>query len=540
MFVEGGICNMSAKNIIKPLALTKDTSTRVSTSGSTEIRATHTSELVIALCGPIGSRLNKVATLLETLLEERFNYECDIIKLSQFIEKHHNLSNSSPGFNRIKTLIAKGDELRKEYGHGILAELAIHQIAKERNKDNGDILLNVKETEPRKFEPRRVCHIIDSIKNQEELNVLKLVYQDMLYFIGVFSPLPVRQKNLENLGMSQKEVFELIDQDSGEEFAHGQTVRDTFPQADFFLRIDTGVDNPLKINLERFLNIIFKTAIATPTLDETAMYLAASSGGSSACLSRQVGAALTDSKGEVIAVGWNDVPKAGGNLYQYSADDPLGNNDKRCMNLDGGTCFNDLEKIEIANTIVNDLITATLIEQSKKDEAVKIIRKSKIKNLIEFSRAVHAEMHAIIVGSQLAGARVKNGKLYCTTYPCHACARHIIAAGIKEVFYIEPYRKSLATKLHNDSITEEETDDKKVRILPFNGVAPARYLQLFSIQSHSRKDGVTGKMAQYKPRETKPPFNVTLESIPVLEGIVVKNLVDKRAIGDPSHEESGV
>src|SRR5258708_1977741 len=101
----------------------------------------------------------------------------------------------------------------------------------------------------------------------------------MLYFFGVFSPLATRAKRLERQGMTSAEIYELIDQDSGEEFAHGQTVRDTFPEADFFLRIDADTDTQIKARVERFLHIILGTKLVTPAYSETAMYLAASAAG---------------------------------------------------------------------------------------------------------------------------------------------------------------------------------------------------------------------------------------------------------------------
>ncbi|MCG7044628.1 deaminase, partial [Pseudomonas aeruginosa] len=99
---------------------------------------------------------------------------------------------------------------------------------------------------------------------------------------------------------------------------------------------------------------------------------------------------------------------------------------------------------------------------------------SQLKSLIEFSRAVHAEMHALLTAGETKGGQIRNGKLFVTTYPCHSCARHLVAAGVKEVYFLEPYRKSLATRLHSDSITERESDDSKVRVMPFDGVAPSR------------------------------------------------------------------
>lgn len=491
-------------------------------STSLKVQSTYTQELVIALCGPIGSPLPKVGEELKRILENRLGYECKVIKLSKIIEQRAGTADKSSAFNRVQDLINKGDELRKRHGNSILADLAIAEIAYGREKDK---LLTV----DKKIESRRICHIIDSIKNQEELEALKSVYRDMLYFVGIFSPLLIREQNLKSKGMALAEVYQLIDRDSGEEMANGQTVRETFPLSDFFLRVDSGSVPQLKIKLDRFLNIIFGIEIPTPSVDETAMYLAAAAAANSACLSRQVGASITNKDGEVIAVGWNDVPKAGGNLYQYSPSDPISGNDKRCLHMDGGVCFNHKEKEEITQEIAIELEKKGLISKNDQTKVMKVIKESKIKNLIEFSRSIHAEMHAIIIGSQIAGDTVRGGKLYCTTYPCHSCARHIIAAGINEVYYIEPYRKSLAIKLHSDAITETESETKKVRILSFDGVAPSRYLKLFTMKPDTRKES-DGKKKYIDPKKALPLDEVTLASLPALEGIVVKNLTDAKII----------
>lgn len=494
------------------------------TEGRDQILSSHTSELVIALCGPIGSPLHRVSSVIKSKLETEFNYDyCVELRLSGFIEKYTTKAPDTSPYDRTKALIQQGDELREKHGSGLLAELAVSQIALDRQKAKA---ASGKE----RYQPRRVCHIIDSIKNQQEFEILKLVYRDMLYFVGVYAPLPARIRTMQNSGMTQGQIFGLIDQDSGEEFDHGQTVRKTFPQADFFLRVDADTDTQIENRVSRFLHLILGTRVSTPTAGETAMYLAASAAGNSACLSRQVGAALTDAGGDVLAVGWNDVPKFGGSLYVADPKNgPNGDRDKRCWNLQGGTCFNDQEKQLIAERLITGLIDKSILPKERKTEAVKsVVDDSKVGDLIEFSRSIHAEMQAILVGSQLAGGRVKAGKIYCTTYPCHSCARHIVAAGITEVYYIEPYRKSLATKLHHDAITEDERDETKVRILPYDGVAPNRYLTLFRVPVDSRK--VDGKMIRVDPRTAEPRFDKTLEALPVLEAYIVDGLAKKNLI----------
>jgi deoxycytidylate deaminase len=492
---------------------------------SKQIISTHTPELVIALCGPIGSPLHKVADSFISILEKEFSFEsCVTLRLSKIIEKFEgNVPPSSSPFERTKSLIEKGDNLREKHGASILAELAVSEIALERQKYKE----RIKKVE---FTPRRICHIIDSIKNQEELDLLRLVYRDMVYVVGVYAPLPSRVKSLEKNGMTLAQIYELIDQDSGEEFLHGQTVRDTFPNADCFLRIDKDTDSQIEIRVERFLNLILGTKIVTPSHAETAMYFASSAAGNSACLSRQVGAAITDGDGEVVSVGWNDVPKAGGNLYMADLkSDHNSDGDHRCWNLEGGLCFNDREKGLIADVVVTELVTAGLIKaDSRKDARDKILGNSKLKSLIEFSRSVHAEMHAMINAGKNSSKITENSKLFVTTYPCHSCARHIVAFGIKEVYYIEPYRKSLATKLHADSITEDESDVAKVRILPYDGISPLRYMKLFRVPKDSRKSG--GKLIKVDPKVSVPRFDKTLEALPTLEAMVVKGLTEKKLV----------
>ncbi|WP_415915445.1 deaminase [Pseudomonas amygdali] len=116
--------------------------------------------------------------------------------------------------------------------------------------------------------------------------------------------------------------------------------------------------------------------------------------------------------------------------------------------------------------MVDRLIVTGLVEEANRASAFEMLRKdSQLKSLIEFSRAVHAEMHALLTAGETKGGQIRNGKLFVTTYPCHSCARHLVAAGVKEVYFLEPYRKSLATRLHSDSITERESDDSKEALI---------------------------------------------------------------------------
>lgn len=499
------------------------------TSGIGDVlSSTHTNELVIALCGPIGSPMHPVAEKIQEMLEETFAYDsCKVIKLSDFIvanaarqapEKH--IPNGA-AFQRIDALISHGNEMRREFGASVLAELAVHDIRLDREANGRDKATG-------QYTSRRVCHIIDSIKNQEELLLLRTVYREVLYVVGVFAPVATREQNLKNRGMDPTQIYRLMDRDSGEEIAEGQTVGTTFPQCDFFLRMESNTEAQLRSRVERFLHLVLGTKIVTPTRAETAMYAAASAAGNSACLSRQVGAAVTDRDGEILAIGWNDVPRPFGGLYLTdSAADPNGEKDMRCWNKDGGKCFNDEEKDGLATQIIESL--ARYIPDDERSTAVEtVLKDKKLRGLIEFSRSIHAEMHALLTALKVSGARVQDGMLFVTTYPCHSCARHIVASGIREVFYIEPYKKSLATKLHDDAVSERESEINKVRVLPYDGVAPSKYLALFRMAPDSRKKA--GRIVRIAPKSGIPRLEKSLEALPALEALVVKSLTDKHLV----------
>lgn len=78
--------------------------------------------------------------------------------------------------------------------------------------------------------------------------------------------------------------------------------------------------------------------------------------------------------------------------------------------------------------------------------------------------------------------------MYTTTFPCHNCAKHIIAAGITKVFFVEPYPKSKALELHDDAICVEAGAEEKVSFLPFVGIGARRYFDLFSMRISSGRE----------------------------------------------------
>lgn len=160
--------------------------------------------------------------------------------------------------------------------------------------------------------------------------------------------------------------------------------------------------------------------------------------------------------------------------------------------------------------------------------ADELYKESEIKSLIEYSRAIHAEMDAIL-SLATGGSGVPNDcTMYTTTFPCHNCARHIIAAGITKVVYIEPYEKSLALALHDDALSHAESHSK-VWLKPFQGVSPGRYQAFFANTTPSKNEQgrVIASDKGSKP-QVDPEF---VDSYIDLEGKVAAAVLEREAGG---------
>lgn len=495
---------------------------------ATTIAERRSQEVVVALIGPVASGVSTAARYVHDILSTDFGYNvCPIIKLSDFIRKEAhrvektNLS-TEPLDKYITEMQSAGNRLREAFGGDYLAEKAVEQIYKFRQENGGisdtGILL-----------PGRRAYVIDSLKNPEELELLRSIYRESLCVFGVFAPDDMRASRLKDKGIPKSAIKNIMDRDRGEIATFGQKTRKIFVDADFFVCNDRK-EEELRSKISRFLSISFNTAIHTPTRAESAMYKASSAAANSACMSRQVGAAIVSEAGELIGIGWNDVPRFGGGLYTEDhqflvVDGGVVDKDNRCFKWGGRICHNEIRRNQIIDNIVKKVAESGVL---KKGIATKHIREllkgTDVDSLIEFSRSIHAEMEAILSVAREGRHSLVNATLYCTTYPCHNCARHIVASGIKSVVYIEPYEKSLAVALHHDSVTEDPEDRSRVNFRQYNGVAPRNYLRLFrpTVERKSK-----GRLVTHSQKSAVPVFQVPLDSLKDYETKVIADLSSK-------------
>lgn len=362
--------------------------------------------------------------------------------------------------------------------------------------------------------------IIDSLKNPAEVEMLDQIYGRNFYTVSVYQSKEARIVNLTNrIAKDRSEppgethralALELVNDDEKGVGSRSQNVRETFPKADFFVNQRADVSAQIK----RLIELVFGEPFSTPTNEEYFMFMAKASGYRSADLSRQVGAVIVDRHGSLASTGCNEVPYPGGGIYSEGCQGSIDDNRDFVKQYDPNYMEIKRSLIELVEILKGaDMMrgseeSAAIVESLLQGRHKEIMSNARVRNLIEFGRIVHAEMHAICEAAA-SGRVVRGGSLYCTTFPCHGCARHIIACGIKEVIYIEPYPKSLTLHLYEDEVryVHDEQDaardagGHRVLFRPFHGISPTLYQRVFRYRP--RKDG-SGNVAKWDPGTAVP------------------------------------
>lgn len=450
------------------------------------------SEIVIGLVSAVGTETTRVVTPLTDRLRH-FGYEAKEIKVSSLLVTGETPSSE---YERIKSLMCAGDKRREDTGlNSILAYGAASLIADSRDDRK----------------PKR-AYIINSLKHPDEVEALRKIYGQGFYLFGIHADKKRRLHYLTNdKNLTDSQAIELTDIDEDEKVKHGQRTRDTFHLGDFYINFGKN-DDQVKNTIQRFLDLIFSHPYKNPTFDEFAMFMAFSSSVRSGDLSRQVGAVVARND-QILSTGANETPRQGGGLYWARIDEASGKviDDQDGKDYTRNEDSNKIEQQEILSEIMKGVIkNIPELSSDQKSEIERVLNQSRIKDLTEFGRVVHAEMESILSCSR-AGIPTINGTLYCTTFPCHNCAKHIIAAGIKRVVYVEPYPKSKALEFHSDSIrlrtkleADEETASNYVVFEPFTGVGARRFLDFFSMSLGAgiklARKGNDGKTVEWEKR----------------------------------------
>lgn len=524
--------------------------------------AEHAHELIFAVVGHVGSGTSEIAEQLQQVLSETGTRQVQVLKASDAIREWAKANGETPPsrptgaeqptLSNAKKLQELGDKMRERGDHAAVARALVKAVVQRRAAWQGNSSFDPGSGDEVPPDGTERAFILDSLRHPAEVDLLRRLYGGAFILVGVVCDEAIRSARISSKfrGADRRSAEEFMRSDAHAPPRHGQRVSQAFYLADFFLDNtaerrprEMNPDWPIPDQLRRLIQMIRHSSIMRPEPHETAMYFAHGAALRSACLSRQVGAALLDAQGNLIATGTNDVPRAGGGLYGAEFAPTSAGTQTPAMPLDGRCAYDSQSEKYCRNTreqnkIIDDLIDRIPELKQAANDGVRAatlrtdLRQSRIGSLLEFSRAVHAEMEALMAACR-QGISTLGSRMFVTTEPCHPCTRHLLSAGVDEVQYIEPYPKSLALQLHGDAITQKakgwlppsqaraaHDPSPKMLFRPFVGVAPRLYARAF-LKDRELKDDQTGDLKMGAPAWGSP-WKVSRVSYAALEAKLCK------------------
>lgn len=224
----------------------------------------------------------------------------------------------------------------------------------------------------------------------------------------------------------------------------------------------------------KYITLMKHPGLITPTSVERCMQIAYNAKLNSGCLSRQVGAVITDSHYSVKAVGWNSVAEGQVPCNLRNAENYLINKDKSSFStyeLENQEFIDHMHK-EYKRKIGLSSLKGRLCSYCFKDEYEQITLQ---KNQVH-TRSLHAEENAFLQIVKYGGEGIQGGKLFTSASSCVLCSKKAFQLGIKDIFYIDPY-PDIATS-HILSFGKDKTKCPKCHL--FYGAIGRAYTCLYT------------------------------------------------------------
>ena len=288
--------------------------------------------------------------------------------------------------------------------------------------------------------------VVDAIRNPLEA----IFFQDRyasFFLMAVSAPEAHRVRRLREQRYSEEDIASL---DKTEYTPHDLDETDFYSVQDIqacLQRADLYISNPdvtsevnkfqvLANQLIRFVSLIRRPGITTPSAVERCMQIAYTAKLNSGCISRQVGAVVTDMNYSVRAVGWNDAPHGQVPCNLRNRDDMTGGVDSVAYSEFERTDENYLAHFQ--KTIVRfkgvDLNGRNNSFCFKSEYNSFTGEKNQV-----HTRSLHAEENAFLQVSKYGLAAIEGGILFTTASPCELCAKKAYQLGITDIVYIDPY-----------------------------------------------------------------------------------------------------
>lgn len=390
-------------------------------------------------------------------------------------QRYREFQAAIPPAKYTKLLQTIGDNIRAS-GHAFSCEIAPENILNLAQRVN----MLIKILRRRNLtEKKRVLVVIDALRNPYEATFFKDRYS-AFYLFAINTTDDERRNRLMQLGQTYEDVTAL---DKKEYPSLDNTIHDfyqiniekTVEIADIHISnrdSESKSFSETKCQLIRYISLIMHPGLVPPTSIEYCMQAAYDSKLNSGCLSRQVGAVISDKDYNILSTGWNSVPE---NQIPCNLRSLLSLVRDDVEDVDGMSEFErtDSKYKEFLRSKV-DGIDFTLLKGRNCAYCFKDAYNAYKgqKNQV-YTRSIHAEEMAFLQASRIGSPPVKGGYLFTTASPCELCSKKAYHTGIQKIYYIDQYPGISYKHILNCGKSIPE-------MLPFYGAIGRAYTQLYT------------------------------------------------------------
>lgn len=362
----------------------------------------------------------------------------------------------------------------------------------------------------------RLSHTIEDPQEQSEVATKILELDAIEYKTGDFAKGKFYAPDVENC--IQKSDFHILNLKLSllEDFL--EKYKPPFGKHNFLTREE---------QLLKLIALINQPGIITPSAVERCMQVANTAKLNSGCISRNVGAAITDEAFHVKSIGWNDVAKGHTPCNLRNVEDLINNEDEEL--LIKSRHYSPFEKGNVSSNSAYKYKGDSPgdFKEAIKDYFADALNKNKqdlngkncsfcfktVHNHYEgeanqvHTRSLHAEENAMLQITKLGGQGVAKGILFTTASPCELCSKKAYQLGIRKIFYIDPY-----PGISNDQILTGGREDTVPVMMPFSGGIGNAYHKLYD-SFMSYKDEVSMTLENKSKNKVGIQFKYLLNSL---------------------------
>ncbi len=239
-----------------------------------------------------------------------------------------------------------------------------------------------------------------------------------------------------------------------------------------------GYQQTLDYQLVKLLSLIAHPGLITPTALERTMQIAFNAKYNSGCISRQVGAVITNQSFVVKSIGWNDVAENQmpcklrklTDLVSDKSEGLFSEYEKNGGDFQVAGSFKELAKKDVEKANLKALNGRHCAFCFKSLQNAYEGEKNQV-----HTRSLHAEENAMMQITKHGGRGLKGGILFTTASPCELCSKKAFQLGITKVYYIDPYPGIATTHTLKNGIDHKNQPD----LIMFRGAVGRAYHKLY-------------------------------------------------------------